>query len=39
MEISVMEGLWAPIADSDNWQPLEDMLAAIRAHGANLKKP
>ena len=39
MEISVMEGVWAPIADSDNWQPLEDMLAAIRAHGANLKKP
>ena len=39
MEISMMEGVWAPIADSDNWQPLEDMLAAIRAHGANLKKP
>ena len=39
MEISVMEGLWAPIADQDNWQPLEDGLAAIRAHGASLKQP
>ena len=39
MEISVMEGLWAPIADQDNWQPLEDMLEAIRAHGASLKQP
>jgi len=39
MEISVMEGVWAPIAEADDWQPFDKMLAQIRAHGAALKQP
>ena len=39
MEITIMEGVWAPIAEADNWQPFEKMLAQIRAHGTTLKQP
>ena len=39
MEISVMEGVWAPIAEADDWQPFYKMLAQIRAHGTTLKQP
>ena len=39
MEISVMEGVWAPIAEADDWQPFYKMLAQIRAHGITLKQP
>jgi len=39
MEISVMEGVWAPIAETDNWQPFDEMLAHIRAHASALKQP
>ena len=39
MEISAMEGVWAPIAEADDWQTFEKMLAQIRAHGTTLKQP
>ena len=29
LQIAEVEALWAPIAERDDWQPLDDMLAAI----------
>lgn len=36
MHIEEVEALWAPIAASDDWQPLYDKVAAVRAMGAAL---
>lgn len=36
MHIEEVEALWAPIAESDDWQPLYDKVAAVRGMGAAL---
>jgi uncharacterized protein YdiU (UPF0061 family) len=36
MPIAEVEALWAPISESDDWQPLYDKVAAVRAMGAAL---
>lgn len=36
MPIEEVEALWAPISESDDWQPLNGKVAAIRAMGAAL---
>ncbi len=36
LPIEEVEALWAPIAESDDWQPLSEKIAAIRAMGAAL---
>ncbi len=36
LHIEEVEALWAPIAERDDWQPLMDKVAAIRAMGAAL---
>lgn len=36
LAIEEVEALWTPIADADDWQPLRDKVAAIRAMGAAL---
>lgn len=37
LEISVVEGVWDPVASSDDWAPLNKAIDAIRAHGARLR--
>ena len=37
LEISEVEGLWAPIAESDDWAPLYQAIDDIRAFGARLR--
>jgi hypothetical protein len=39
MLIDEVEAIWAPIAASDDWQPLTAKIAAIRAMGAALAAP
>jgi len=36
LEIEQVEALWAPIADSDNWQIFEQALSQIRSYGTAL---
>jgi serine/tyrosine/threonine adenylyltransferase len=36
MHIGEVEAIWAPIAERDDWQPLYDKIAAVRAMGAAL---
>lgn len=36
MHIEEVESLWAPIAESDDWQPLYDKVGAVRGMGAAL---
>ena len=37
LQIGTVEALWAPIAGSDDWQPLYDKVEAIRAWGGALR--
>ena len=37
LEISVVEGLWAPIAEADDWAPLNKVIEDIRGYGVRLR--
>jgi serine/tyrosine/threonine adenylyltransferase len=37
MHIEEVESIWAAIAEQDNWQPLYEKIAAVRAMGAALR--
>lgn len=39
MLIDEVEAIWQAIADNDDWQPLADKIAAVRALGAALGEP
>ena len=38
LEISKVEGLWAPIAEADDWAPLNAAIDDIRRFGAHLRE-
>ena len=39
MLIDEVEAIWSAIADRDDWQPLEDKIAAVRRMGEALGEP
>jgi hypothetical protein len=39
MLIDEVEAIWAAIAERDDWQPLADKIAAVRAMGDALGEP